>query len=118
MKSSILLCMLIVCLFFSGCTHEKLEPEYSQEETLIEGNSVSSVNVLAMAELQSLDDTQVIWGPGREVDDQNRPTACVKLQEEYGNRGSVSHSMKDMRRDIRRAFWIRYRKKASPPSFL
>ena len=89
MKSSILLCMLIVCLFFSGCTHEKLEPEYSQEETLIEGNSVSSVNVLAMAELQFLDDTQVIWGPGREVDDQHRPTACVKLQEEYGKYDAV-----------------------------
>ena len=89
MKSSILLCMLIVCLFFSACTHEKLEPEYSQEETLIEGNSVSSVNVLAMAELQFLDDTQVIWGPGREVDDQNRPTACVKLQEEYGKYDAV-----------------------------
>ena len=84
MKSSTLFCMLIVCLLFSGCTHEKLEPEYSQEETLVEGESGSSVNVLAAAELQSLDDTQVTWGPGREVDDQNRPTACVKLQEEYG----------------------------------
>ena len=72
MKSSILLCMLIVCLLLSGCTHEKLEPKYSQEETLIEGNSVSSVNVLATAELQSLDDTQVTWGPGREVDAENQ----------------------------------------------
>lgn len=89
MKSSILLCMLTLCLFFSGCTHEKLEPEYSQEETLVEGNSVSSVNVLATAGLQSLDDTQVTWGPGREVDDQNRPTACVKLQEEYGKYDAV-----------------------------
>lgn len=89
MKSSILLCLLILCLVFSGCTHEKMEPEYSQEETLVEESLQPHIGALSMAKLQALDDGQVTWGPGREVDDQNRPTACVALQEEFGQYGAV-----------------------------
>jgi len=35
-------------------------------------------------EIQALDNTQIVWGPGPFMDEQTRPTACVALQEQYG----------------------------------
>ena len=35
-------------------------------------------------EIAALDNTQIVWGPGPFMDEQNRPTACVALQEQYG----------------------------------
>lgn len=35
-------------------------------------------------EIAALDNTQIVWGPGTFMDEMNRPTACVALQEQYG----------------------------------
>ena len=56
------------------------EDSMSQESSSGPGMSVD--------EIQSLDGKQETWGPGREVDEQNRPTACVQLQEKYGQYGA------------------------------
>ncbi len=53
------------------------------EESLTQENSSDSA-ALSVEEIQSLDGKQETWGPGKNVDDKNRPTACVQLQEKYG----------------------------------
>ena len=49
------------------------------EESLTQENSSDSA-ALSVEEIQSLDGKQETWGPGKNVDDKNRPTACVQLQ--------------------------------------
>ncbi|MBQ7916145.1 MAG: polysaccharide deacetylase family protein, partial [Firmicutes bacterium] len=82
--------MIVVLLLISctlGCSDQKATPIYSQEETLVEGESGEDLEphtgALAISELGTLPDQQVTWGPGREVDELNRPTACINLQEQY-----------------------------------
>lgn len=38
---------------------------------------------LSDEEIEALDSTQVVWGPGAQVNDQNQPVACVALQEQF-----------------------------------
>lgn len=49
-------------------------------------NSSSMVPTLGtdFAEIGALDGDPVTWGPGREVDESNRPVACVDLQQRFG----------------------------------
>lgn len=57
------------------------------EESLTQENSSEST-ALSLEEIQSLDGKQETWGPGKNVDDKNRPTACIQLQEKYGQYGA------------------------------
>ena len=87
---------ILACLLTAGCGEDqKADPIYSQEETLVQGESDEETSLaphtgaLASAQLGELDTKQVTWGPGREVDELNRPTACVSLQEQYGKYDAV-----------------------------
>lgn len=42
-----------------------------------------------LAGLDQLDTQAVTWGPGHAMDEENRPTACTQLQQEYGEHGAV-----------------------------
>lgn len=88
--------VLLLCVMASGCSDERLEPIYSQEETLVRQDSDElsdtlepHTGALAVSELGTLSGSQVTWGPGREVDEYNRPTACVALQEQYGSYDAI-----------------------------
>lgn len=88
--------IIAVCLLASGCGNGRIaEPIYSQDETLVQGTSDEETSLaphtgaLASAQLAELDTKQVTWGPGREMDEQNRPSACVSLQEQYGKYDAV-----------------------------
>ncbi len=49
------------------------------------GDLSSPTAALPLSEIELLDNTSVTWGPGNFFDDINRPTACVSLQEKYGD---------------------------------
>lgn len=40
------------------------------------------------ANLSALDSSAILWGPGTLKDEQGRSTACIELQEKYGNYGA------------------------------
>lgn len=44
---------------------------------------------LAAAELAGLDNDKQGWGPGREVDERNRPVSALSYQEKYGEYGAL-----------------------------
>jgi len=44
---------------------------------------------IAHKEISALDSSTVTWGPGVSFNDENQPTACVSLQEKYGDLGAV-----------------------------
>lgn len=85
--------LILFCFVWSaaGCGNRYTEPAYSQEETLVQGEDSLSPHTGALVTLDAerLSSEQVVWGPGREMDDENRPTACVELQEKYGRYGAV-----------------------------
>ncbi len=47
------------------------------------------IDGVELPELSQYDNTQVTWGPGHQIDGENRPTACVGLQEKYGDKGAL-----------------------------
>ncbi len=85
--------LILFCFVWSaaGCGNRYTEPAYSQEETLVQGEDSLSPHTGALVTLDAerLSSEQVVWGPGREMDAENRPTACVELQEKYGRYGAV-----------------------------
>ncbi len=85
--------LILFCFVWSaaGCGNRYTEPAYSQEETLVRGEDSLSPHTGALVTLDTerLSSEQVVWGPGREMDAENRPTACVELQEKYGRYGAV-----------------------------
>lgn len=48
-----------------------------------------AVDGVELPDLSQFDNTQVTWGPGHQMDGQNRPTACTGLQEQYGEDGGL-----------------------------
>ena len=53
-------------------------------------NAVSiDADSLAQTDFSAFSNDTVTWGPGHAMDDQNRPTACVQLQEKYGGDGAL-----------------------------
>lgn len=46
-------------------------------------------NDLTREQIEALESTMVTWGPGKAVDGDNRPTAPVSLQEQYGKYDAV-----------------------------
>jgi len=44
---------------------------------------------VTIGDIGSLSSSSVVWGPGVSFNDQNQPTACVTLQEKYGDLGAV-----------------------------
>lgn len=66
------------------------EPASSEEET--PANAVPQqihVDGVEFPDLTQYDNAQVTWGPGRQTDEANRPTACVQLQAQYGEKGAL-----------------------------
>jgi len=47
------------------------------------------IDGVELPELSQYDNTQVTWGPGHQMDGENRPAACVGLQEKYGDKGAL-----------------------------
>ena len=47
------------------------------------------------SQIGALDPAAVTWGPGRQVDEENRPTAPIALQEQYGKDGAIFIGNKD-----------------------
>lgn len=90
-KQGVLLILLCFVWSTAGCGERYTEPAYSQEETLVrEEDSLSPhTGALVTLDTEPLSSEQVVWGPGREMDAENRPTACVDLQEKYGQYGAV-----------------------------
>lgn len=66
-----------------------VESGVSSEEDTPAAAQPIEVEGVTLAELEQFDPTSVTWGPGRNMDEQNRPTACVQLQESYGEHGAV-----------------------------
>ena len=44
---------------------------------------------VTIGDIGSLSSSSVVWGPGVSFNDNNQPTACVTLQEKYGDLGAV-----------------------------
>ena len=44
---------------------------------------------VTIGDISSLSAESIVWGPGVSFNDDNQPTACVTLQEKYGNLGAV-----------------------------
>lgn len=44
---------------------------------------------LELPDLSGFSNQTVTWGPGHQMNEQNQPTACVQLQETYGDNGGV-----------------------------
>ena len=66
------------------------EPASSQEDAPV--NAVPEqihVDGVEFPELSQYDSSQVTWGPGRQMDGENRPVACVGLQEQYGDKDAL-----------------------------
>ncbi len=78
---------------------ESSEPEVSSEpvssggeESAPESNVAASavptaIGDVTLPDLSGYDTKQVTWGPGHQMDDANRPVACIGLQEKYGRYG-------------------------------
>lgn len=64
---------------FSSEPEEELPPEEEEPEEL----PALSMNA-DFLEIEKMDSESVLWGPGTFKDDKNRSTACIDLQEKYG----------------------------------
>ena len=68
------------------------EPDSSSDSSMMDESSSMMDETSSMvptlgtdfAEIGALDGDPVTWGPGRQVDDQNRPIACMELQQRFG----------------------------------
>ena len=64
----------------------------SSEDTSATDNTETEKTVLGevnAGDASLLNDQAVTWGPGANFNDANQPTACVSLQEKYGDLGAV-----------------------------
>ncbi|RPF47399.1 peptidoglycan-N-acetylmuramic acid deacetylase [Hydrogenoanaerobacterium saccharovorans] len=59
------------------------EPKTSSSTPSPSGTMVPTLST-DFSEIGALDGKQVTWGPGRQKDEVNRPTACLQLQKKYG----------------------------------
>ena len=57
-------------------------------EPLPEGVLIPEDSILTEEEISNLDSKPITWGPGRILDGQGRPEACVNLQSQYGKYSS------------------------------
>lgn len=117
MKMKFAAVFLLVALLLSGCREVGEKPTSSSPSSEVSSAAVSSerndmfpessqvstpqaseedrpaaVAISAGVSLQGIDQfdsAAVTWGPGHAVDDQNKPTACIQLQEKYGDNGAV-----------------------------
>lgn len=63
---------------------ESMIPGSSNGESAVSGeDSTSPTAALPLSEIEKINNDCVTWGPGTFVDSDNRPTACVSLQEKY-----------------------------------
>ncbi|MBQ5782865.1 MAG: polysaccharide deacetylase family protein [Oscillospiraceae bacterium] len=73
--------------------HSSSEESSKQDESthisLVEGTVKTPLGELTVKSTQGLDTNPVTWGPGVQFNDKNQPTACVSLQEKYGDLGAV-----------------------------
>lgn len=90
-----LLAVLTCCL--AACTEQEREIQDSQnampvmepnEKALPKGILIPEDSVYTEEELQQLSGAQITWGPGTNMDEEGRPTACISLQEQYGKYGA------------------------------
>lgn len=66
----------------SSHTEDSSDKSFSETEKTVLGEvSAKDTSILSTA--------PVTWGPGVSFNDANQPTACVSLQEQYGNLGAV-----------------------------
>lgn len=57
----------------------------SSGESDLPANAVPiQVETVELSDLDQYGSTQITWGPGHQMDEANRPTACTGLQEKYG----------------------------------
>lgn len=69
---------------------ESSEPEVSlptsSEEDAPANATPQAIEIdgITLSDVDQLDNTKVTWGPGHAMDENNRSTACVGLQEKYG----------------------------------
>jgi len=68
-----LLCLMILC---TGCTENV--PEAAEKAAF-----------LAIGRAAPLSGQAVTWGPGTAFDEENRPAACLELQQKYGGLGAL-----------------------------
>lgn len=63
----------------------EMEPSGSMDESMNPDTSSSMIPTLStdFSEIGALSGEQVVWGPGRQVDSENRPIACIDLQKKY-----------------------------------
>ena len=59
------------------------------EETTDEETAKAVLADVVIGDKTALDGTAVTWGPGVNFNENNQPTACVNLQEKYGDLGAV-----------------------------
>ena len=83
--------LILLLLAGSGCQTRKDEKEYSDALEAQRGQQDPLLPDVWQPEYplnqkkpEELPAEAIVWGPGRELDESGRPTACVKLQEEYG----------------------------------
>lgn len=87
--------IVIVVLLCTGCGSGQNESEYSEaiEVDRIQQSALppewwqteyeDEPRLWDQETLHQLPDKQIIWGPGKQTDEEGRPTACVELQEKY-----------------------------------
>ncbi len=95
-KRSVILILFAWGLAFSACSKSPEENEYSDATqvgeffigSLEEGAIFRSQQGFPMKEIRAMSKEQITWGPGKQLDEQGRPLACVELQEQYGPYGA------------------------------
>ncbi len=73
----------------SSSINSNISSDITSESEIISQNNetVSSPSVNTNGKILSKE--KVIWGPGTIYNDNNQPTACVSLQEKYGDLGAI-----------------------------
>lgn len=61
------------------------EPEMPSSSSTAE--PAAAAGSADFSKIGALSGTSVVWGPGKNFDGDNRPTACIGLQEQYGSYG-------------------------------
>ena len=82
----------------SSLTDSEISAVYDSNESSDENSSDSEfeqetaktvLNDVTICNIDSLSADSVVWGPGVSFNDDNQPTACVGLQDKYGDLGAV-----------------------------
>lgn len=66
-------------------------PESDPSSAVVEPVAATPIDPesLALPDFSAFSNEPVTWGPGHQMNEQNQPTACVQLQETYGDNGGV-----------------------------